>query len=561
MTQMSSKLLNVLVLGQPDWGGEFPAWVKDHARVENVDTVGAALEALRREPFDVIISSAADFIPYQGLHFSRQAEAIMDSVSQGVGIVGESGELEWANPRMLSMDKSVRDRVCHFCMETFAWAQRETQAGSVEACGRRFSFSSGEDRRFEMTATPVIDRDRRVTQVAAVVWDSTASGRLQTKIDAIDEAGRELLSLDAAQLSRLKPQERLSLLEQKILRCSRDLLHFDNFEIRVIDKSTNKLELVFYSGISPGTANVELFANAEGSGISGYVAVRGRSYLCPDAKNDARYLRGIEGAQSALTVPLFFHEKVIGIANFESAKLAGFTEDDRQFAEIFGRYISLALHLLELMATERQTTAGQVGTNVLAEITGPVNDILTDVENLVEDYIGHDDLRHRLRAISENAVRIRETIKELTSPKSGITGVQTKRPARRDPVLDGKRILVVDDEQILRETVRDVLAGHGCHVATADDGAAAIELISQQAFDLVLSDIKMPHKSGYEVFSAAKEANPDTPVILTTGFGYDPNHSIIRARREGLAAVLFKPFKVDQLITEIKTALVASGLS
>jgi CheY-like chemotaxis protein len=78
---------------------------------------------------------------------------------------------------------------------------------------------------------------------------------------------------------------------------------------------------------------------------------------------------------------------------------------------------------------------------------------------------------------------------------------------------------------------------------------------SRGGFDLVLSDIKMPIKSGYEVFAAAKAANPDTPVILTTGFGYDPNHCIVRARREGLSAVLFKPFKVDQLLLEIRSAL------
>jgi DNA-binding NtrC family response regulator len=65
----------------------------------------------------------------------------------------------------------------------------------------------------------------------------------------------------------------------------------------------------------------------------------------------------------------------------------------------------------------------------------------------------------------------------------------------------------------------------------------------------------MPGKDGYEVFAATKEANPETPVILTTGFGYDPNHAIIRARREGLSAVLFKPFKVDQLLGEIRMAL------
>ena len=99
------------------------------------------------------------------------------------------------------------------------------------------------------------------------------------------------------------------------------------------------------------------------------------------------------------------------------------------------------------------------------------------------------------------------------------------------------------------------LAGYGCLVSAAVDGAVAIELLSKQSFDLVLSDIKMPTKTGYDVFAAAKDANPDTPVILTTGFGYDPNHSIVRARREGLAAVLFKPFKVDQLLTEIRMAL------
>ena len=47
------------------------------------------------------------------------------------------------------------------------------------------------------------------------------------------------------------------------------------------------------------------------------------------------------------------------------------------------------------------------------------------------------------------------------------------------------------------------------------------------------------------------QRHPSTPVILMTGFGYDPNHSIVRASQEGLQAVLFKPFKVDQLIAEV----------
>ena len=77
------------------------------------------------------------------------------------------------------------------------------------------------------------------------------------------------------------------------------------------------------------------------------------------------------------------------------------------------------------------------------------------------------------------------------------------------------------------------------------------------AFDLVLSDIRMPDKSGYDVFAAARASAAATPVILMTGFGYDPNHCIVRASQEGLQSVLFKPFRVDQLLGEVRRAVVA----
>ncbi|RME40940.1 MAG: response regulator [Planctomycetota bacterium] len=547
--------LRVLVLGSSPELDACLAGLSGKTATERVSTFEEVLEALQARPFDLVLSRAADFIPFQGIHFSRHAQAIIDSVSHGIGIVGRDGELVWANPRLLSYPDSVRERVRQFCLETFSWAESAGKSTPSEVRGRRFHFAAEGNRRYELTATPVIDLHHRVTQVAVVVWDATSAGRLEDKVEAIDRAGRELLSLDAAQFSRLDPQERLSLLEQKILRCTKELLHFDNFEVRVIDRETGRLETALSSGIPPDPPGVELYVGAEGNGICGYVAARGRSYICPDTRRDPRYIRGVEGALSSLTVPLWLHDKVVGVANFESRKLAAFTEDDRQFAEIFGRYIALSLHVLELLASERRTTTGQLGSDVMAQITGPLNDILTDVENLVEDYIGHDDLRHRLRKISENCVQIRDRIKELTTSRPGLLGAGLRRTVQHDPTLAGKRVLVAEDEPVLRETVRDVLTGYGCHVCTAEDGAAAVEAISQQAFDLVLSDIKMPHRNGYEVFAAAKETNPDIPVILTTGFGYDPNHSIIRARREGLSAVLFKPFKVDQLLNEIRSAL------
>ncbi len=549
------KSTNILILGNPDIDPDFQGWIESHACVEHVSTFEAALEALKEKPFDTIVSRASDFITLRGVHVSEDATALLDGVNIGVGIVDESGSLEWANPKLLSLTDGVRDQVCQRCAETFRWAMAEVRAGTRDIRGRRFTFSSDPESHYEMTATPVIDLPNRVTQVAAVVWDMSDARRLQAKVDAIDRAGRELLSLDAEEIARLNMQDRLELLERKAVRCVKELLNFDNLQIRVLDKANNKLDLVFSHGVPVEGLSHNLSATSEGNGICGYVATVGRSYICPDVANDPRYRTGIENGKSSLTVPLTLQDELVGVANFESVKLASFNEHDRQFAEIFGRYIALALHLLKLLVTERKTTTGQVGSDLLSDMTGPLNDILTEVELLTEDYIGHDDLRHRLRTLSDNVIRIRDSVKSITEGHGGIVREEAASAKRTDPILHGKRILVADDEDIIRETVRDVLTGRGCEVSAAPDGETAIALIAEQTFDLVLSDIKMPRQDGYEVFAATKVKNPKTPVILTTGFGYDPNHAIVRARQNGLAAVLLKPFKVDQLLEEVRKAL------
>lgn len=548
-----TKLLEVLLVGSGPAVDDAERQLELGAHVEHASCLQVALAAISSRKFDLLVAGADVLTSLHDAVIAGPALTALDILPQGIAIIGSNGTIQWSNTRFQEFTPEVQKKAAAACVE----AARVSTDPASTALSRtnRLRISGAGREKYDVTATPVFDLHKRVSCVALVVNDAGSANRLQEKIDAIDRAGRELLSLDGEQFSRLEAQERLSLLEQKIFRCTRDILNFDNFEIRLLDPNSNRLDLVLSSGIPADNVCSQLCAGTEGSGISGYVAARGRSYICPDVSKDPRYLPGVEGAQSSLTVPLFLNDRVIGTANFESTKLAAFSEDDRQFAEIFGRYISLALHILKLLVSERQTTTGQVGRNVMAEITGPVNDILTDIESLVEDYIGHDDLRHRLRTISENAFKIRESIKEMVQPKPGVICSRSTPNRGRDPLLEGRRILLADDEDVIRETIRDVLTGYGCEVDTASDGAAAMELIQQKSFDLVLSDIKMPVKSGYEVFAAAKAANPDTPVILTTGFGYDPNHCIVRARREGLSAVLFKPFKVDQLLLEIRSAL------
>ncbi len=556
MRQAQRTLKIVVISGETDTPMSLSEVLGSGVDIVHVGSLNEAQAMILSGVYDFVLAAPKILNQIDVTGRAAGGPELTQAASQGVAILNRDGEFVWANPRVLGFAEEVRRFVSEACVEMMS---RAATAASLDssACstGRCSTFDAADGSVYELTATPIMDTDRNVTQVVAVVWDMTLARKRQQQLAAIDHAGRELVRLDPEHVSRLDALERLSLLEQKIIRYLRELMHFDNFSIRILDKKTNRLEPVLSWGLPADTCPADLYALPDGNGICGYVVFHGRSYICPDVSKDPRYFKCIEGAQSSLTVPLRLNDEVIGELNVESRQKDVFDEECRQLAEIFGRDIAVALHILDLLVTERYTTTGRLGSDVMAEISGPVNDILTDVENLIEDYIGHDDLRHRLNKITGTAVGIRDAIKRVTSPKRGLIGGRPSGVRRTDPLLTGKTILIADDETMIRDTVRDVLASYGCVASVADDGTQAIELISQNSYDLVLSDIRMPGRDGYQVFAAAKEANKDTPVILMTGFGYDPNHAIIRARREGLAAVLFKPFKVDQLLGEIRTAL------
>jgi transcriptional regulator with GAF, ATPase, and Fis domain len=256
-----------------------------------------------------------------------------------------------------------------------------------------------------MIASPVINPASQVVQVVAVIWDATGTRRLQQKIDAIDRAGRELVRLEPESLSKLNVGQRLKLLEEKIIGFTKELMQFDHFAIRLLDRQSKKLELVISAGLPTDALNIDLFAETEGNGISGYVAASGRSYICPDVERDPRYVAGLDQAKSSLTVPLSMNDRVIGIFNIESRQRAAFNEDDRQFAEIFGRYVAIALNILNLMVVERVSTSHTVADTVCSEVAGPLNDIASDANSLMEQYIGHDELRDKLQQILDNPTR------------------------------------------------------------------------------------------------------------------------------------------------------------
>jgi CheY-like chemotaxis protein len=521
-------------------------------------SIEQAVNELRHGRFDAVFADSADFLPLDRAVASQQSGLILDTIGEGICIADQAGNILWANKKMKLWPVNIQDRVCKVCSDafnTFVNQVSPAQEGEVPLRSRKFSFSIDDTQFFELICSPVLDSRRQVTQVVAICWDASSGRRLQQKIDAIDQAGRELVRLESEAIAKLSVGQRLKLLEEKIIKYCRQLMHFDHFAIRLLDRKTNKLEMVICVGLPSEAVEIELLAMPEGNGISGYVAATGRSYICSDVSKDPRYVMGLGQAKSSLTVPLMLHDKTIGIFNIESTQLSAFTEDDRQFAEIFGRYVAVAINILDLLVVERFTTTGQLASDVTTEIAGPLNDIISDATLLMDEYIGNDDMRKRLETIIGSVNKIRTSVKEVATGKTTILGMHTSEKAR-DPDLDGKRVLVADDEPNIRQTIADVLSRYGCKVDMAADGNEACALLAAQArYDLVLTDIKMPHKNGYEIFAAAKKIGHSPPVILMTGFGYDPNHSIVRASQEGLAAVLFKPFKVDQLVGEIKKAI------
>jgi CheY-like chemotaxis protein len=392
--------------------------------------------------------------------------------------------------------------------------------------------------------------------------DGERARRLQTRIDEIDDAGGDLLDLDAESVTPLNLAERLHLLETRVAEALLQLFGWRHFEVRLLDRESKRLELVIANGIEPLSIGHTISAEPESNGISGWVAATGRSYICRDCMIDPRYMGGLEGARSSLTTPLRLHDRVIGVLNVESDKIEQFDEEGRLLLELYGRYVAMAVNILDMLIVERYTTNRRLSNNVIAELEQPVKKIEGQAEDLRKAYVGDARMVEGLEQIIESVASMRARIRSCTAGPQTILGAEgVLHQEELEPVLEGQRVLVADDEPVIRQTICAVLEQRGCSVEVCVDGTSAIMHLessdkAKARFDLVISDVRMPDRNGYEVFRAAKDVNPDTPVILMTGFGYDPHHSVVRSSQEGLHCFLFKPFQVEQLLEEVYKALI-----
>lgn len=115
------------------------------------------------------------------------------------------------------------------------------------------------------------------------------------------------------------------------------------------------------------------------------------------------------------------------------------------------------------------------------------------------------------------------------------------------------RILVVDDEQRIRQACQLVLQKEGYYVAEADNGQRGLEMIGAEHFDIVLLDLMMPILSGFDVLANIKDQHPDTVVIVITGYS-TLDHSVA-AMKQGAFDFVPKPFTPNQLRAVVSKAI------
>jgi two-component system response regulator PilR (NtrC family) len=123
---------------------------------------------------------------------------------------------------------------------------------------------------------------------------------------------------------------------------------------------------------------------------------------------------------------------------------------------------------------------------------------------------------------------------------------------------NASRILVVDDEESLREILSIMLHREGYRVDAAVDGAQAMVRLKDHAYDLVISDIKMPRLNGFELLGHIKERTPDTAVIMITAFS--SAEEAVEAMKQGAYDYITKPFKNEEIRLIVRNALERKNL-
>lgn len=562
---MSQKPKILLVNHSESQNEEFDRYLRDNFELVEVRSPLRALAKLGRENFDSVYVASAHLDELARLGRQVQTDRILQSMPDGVVLLDNENQIIWSN-------QCLRD-----------WCGREDVDGknfydvldTPEILGPDFcpfhtaissgvasssTLRTGDNRYFQLHVAPIFDGDSLPNHLIVTLRHVTSEILQQQKLAAIHKAGMELADLKPDELMHMTVEERIDLLKSNIVHFTGELLNYNLIEIRLLDQKTGQLDSLLAVGMEPEAESRELCAQSQHNGVTGFVAATGKSYLCEDTSEDPLYLPGAKDAKSSLTVPLISHDEVIGTFNVESPDHRAFDESDLQFLEIFSRDVAQALGTLELLVAEKVTTATESIEAIHTAVALPIDDILNEAVNVMEKYIGHEpEVVARLEKILRNARDIKQVIQKVGQQMTPSEAVPASLQPEHRPLLASRRILVVDDDASVRSAAHALLERYECAVETAHNGSEAMSMVLRTsalgAYDVVIADIRLPDMNGYDLMQQLIKIADAPSLVLMTGFGYDPGHSIVKARRAGLKEVLYKPFRLDQLLETVERVI------
>jgi CheY-like chemotaxis protein len=118
---------------------------------------------------------------------------------------------------------------------------------------------------------------------------------------------------------------------------------------------------------------------------------------------------------------------------------------------------------------------------------------------------------------------------------------------------DAPRILVVDDQEEMRELLLEILLGEGFEASAVSSGDLALRELERSSYDLVLTDLNMPGMDGLALLREIRQRAPDFPVIVITGYGSRTTERRVLA--EGARGYISKPCTVQRVSTSVRSAL------
>ena len=563
-TQSMSESGKLICVGDP---ATLPSEI-ERENVILVDTSIAVVDALNEPAIDGVWIARDQLPQISELRGIAQSGLMLRDMPEGVALMDSDMRVLWANDRLIEWAGTANVPVAgrnfyellanpeimgpDFCPFHTALATSEESTSTLHSDGNRY---------YQIHAAPIVQSNHS-RQLIVTVSDVTDEILQQQKLAAIHQAGRELADLRPTEIFMMEVDDRIDLLKENIRHYLSDLLNFEVIEIRLLEHATGNLVPLLSVEIDQDASDRQLFAHPQGNGITGYVAASGMSYVCHDVENDPLFIPGTSTSRSSLTAPLILHDQVLGTINVESPEPAAFSDSDLQFLEIFARDVAFALNTLELLVAQKANTAQQSCDAIHSAVAMPVDEILNDAVNVMEGYIGHSpEVVDRLRRILHNARDIKQTIQQIGQRMTPLEAVPAGVQSPQHAALREKRILVVDADEQVREDAHQLLERYGCVVETAQKGAEAVMMVrssgGSSGYDVIISDIRLPDFSGYQLMLRLGDIIHRVPMVLMTGFGYDPGHSIVKARQNGLhpKCVLFKPFRLDQMIDVVKTIL------